>query len=102
MAACVTIAIFGSPVAPEVKRRMIEASQELVFVADHTKFGRVAPIPIIQAARGCTVVTDWGAPPEYVAALRERGVQVVLAEPPTDVYRQNGSAARTDTANGRP
>jgi DeoR/GlpR family transcriptional regulator of sugar metabolism len=66
-----------------VKKRMIEASQELIFVADHTKFGKVAPIPVARMERECTVVTDWRAPDHYVSALRECGARVIVAEAPT-------------------
>jgi DeoR/GlpR family transcriptional regulator of sugar metabolism len=64
-----------------VKKRMIEASQDLIIVADSTKLGKVCLVPVAQVDRPCTVVTDWNAAPGQVNALRERGVQVILAGP---------------------
>jgi DeoR/GlpR family transcriptional regulator of sugar metabolism len=97
-----------------VKKRMIEASQELIFVADHTKFGKVAPIPVAHVDRKCTVITDWRAPEQYVTRLRECGVNVIVApgasaqgvggerlaerlaeRPAEEAAGQNGSAAET-------
>jgi DeoR/GlpR family transcriptional regulator of sugar metabolism len=83
-----------------VKKRMIEVSQELIFVADHTKFGKVAPIPVAHVERECTVITDWRAPVHYINTLRERGVRVIVAEPPPGgMLSENG--ARYETATGR-
>jgi DeoR/GlpR family transcriptional regulator of sugar metabolism len=83
-----------------VKKRMIEASQELIFVADHTKFGKVAPIPVAHVDCKCTVITDWRAPAQYVDTLRARGVQVIVAqEPPAGRLGDDG--AEPETASGR-
>jgi DeoR/GlpR family transcriptional regulator of sugar metabolism len=83
-----------------VKKRMIEASQELIFVADHTKFGKVAPIPVARVERECTVITDWRASVHHINTLRERGVRVIVAEPlPGEASSENG--AQHETATGR-
>ena len=71
-----------------VKKRMIEASQELIIVADHTKFGKVALIPVAQVERECTIVTDARAPVGRINALRECGVRVIVAE---DLVHENGA-----------
>lgn len=63
-----------------IKKRMIEGSQELIFVADHTKFGKVSPIPIAPIERASKVVTDCHASPQFIEALREKGVEVIVAE----------------------
>jgi DeoR/GlpR family transcriptional regulator of sugar metabolism len=66
---------------PETKtdRTILAQSSEVIIVADHTKCGRastafVAPITTIQ-----TLVTDRQAPPEFVEALKARGINVVMA-----------------------
>jgi DeoR/GlpR family transcriptional regulator of sugar metabolism len=64
-----------------IKRRMMEASQELIVVADHTKFGRIGLIPVADVERASTMVTDSGVPSEIAAALRQRGVRLLVAEP---------------------
>lgn len=63
-----------------VKRRMVEASQELVIVSDHTKFGKVCPIPVAPISRASTLVTDAGVSPDDVDRLRAAGVRVVIAD----------------------
>lgn len=63
-----------------VKRRMIENSQELIVVADHTKFGQVAPLPVGPVESASKVITDDGISPRFVAALEDRGVQVIIAQ----------------------
>ncbi|MBF9133629.1 DeoR/GlpR transcriptional regulator [Plantactinospora sp. S1510] len=62
-----------------VKRAAIAASRRRVVVADSTKLGRVtfARIGPVQVAD--VLVTDDGADTEQVAALRDAGLQVVLA-----------------------
>jgi len=63
-----------------VKKRMIENSRELVIVADHTKFGRVCPLPVAPVERASVIVTDAGVPQDWVKALEQRGVTIVVAE----------------------
>lgn len=63
-----------------VKKRMIENSRELVIVADHTKFGRVCPLPVAPVERATVIVTDAGISQDWVTALRERGVTIIVAE----------------------
>lgn len=71
-----------------IKKRMIEGSQELIIVADHTKFGRVCLIPVAPA-RGTIIVTDGGVDRSCVAQLREQGVRIIIAEPESG--HENGS-----------
>jgi DeoR family transcriptional regulator of aga operon len=57
---------------------MIEVSQEVVAVADSSKFGRRSLSVIAGVERLHKLVTDRSASREYVDALRARGVEVVL------------------------
>lgn len=62
----------------QLNRRMIESSSQVTVVADSSKFGHrslslIADFRVIQR-----VITDSGAPAEDVAALRSKGVEVVL------------------------
>jgi DeoR family fructose operon transcriptional repressor len=61
------------------EQKMIEISNRLIIVADHTKFGRSAMIPVAQLSAANTVVSDSGLPQEYAEMLRSRGVEVILA-----------------------
>ena len=57
---------------------MIEVSQEVVAVADASKFARRSLSVIAGVERLHKLITDTSASPEAVAALRSRGVEVIL------------------------
>lgn len=63
----------------EVKSRVVSRARRAVVLADATKLGRVelalvAPLPSFDS-----LITDAGAAPEVLAALRAAGLDVVLA-----------------------
>lgn len=63
-----------------VKKKMIEAADEIILLADHFKFGkealsRVAGIEVVNM-----VVTDEGIDSVSVKALKDRGVRVIVAQ----------------------
>jgi DeoR family transcriptional regulator, aga operon transcriptional repressor len=61
-----------------LNRRMIESSAEVTVLADSSKFGHRS-LSLITDFRSITrVITDTGAPEADVAALRAKGVEVVL------------------------
>ena len=73
---------FSADNMPEVQsdRTIMQIVGEVVVVADHTKFGRIATMrqaPITGVRR---LVTDEGAPSEMVDAIRDQGVEVHVAE----------------------
>jgi DeoR/GlpR family transcriptional regulator of sugar metabolism len=64
----------------DAKRAMIEAADEVILLADHSKFGRralvrVAPITAVQR-----IVTTPGIDPEEAAAIRDLGIDLIVAE----------------------
>lgn len=63
----------------QMDRAIMAAAREVIVLADHTKFGRVATVRVGPLAGVRRIVTDDGAPPPQVAALRERGIAVDLA-----------------------
>jgi DeoR family transcriptional regulator of aga operon len=64
----------------EVDRMMVERSRQVVMVTDSSKLGRIGFVPIKPASAIHTIITDMNAPAEIVAALRGRGVEVILVE----------------------
>jgi DeoR/GlpR family transcriptional regulator of sugar metabolism len=72
----------------DIQRAMIRAAQRVIFCMDHTKFGRQSVSELCSLDSIDMLVTDRAAPSELVAALRERGVEVVVAlgesAPPAD------------------
>ena len=61
------------------EQKMIEIATKLIIVADRTKFGRSAMIPVAQLEAADIVVSDSGLSSEYVELLQSRGVEVLLA-----------------------
>jgi DeoR family transcriptional regulator of aga operon len=66
---------------PEVNtvRAIMSLSREVIVVADHTKFGQVSTVSIAPISAVNTIITDDGAPPDQVEALRRAGVKVIIA-----------------------
>jgi DeoR/GlpR family transcriptional regulator of sugar metabolism len=58
-------------------RAILKIGRQVIVVADHTKCGRVAPAFVAPLSVMTTFVTDSATPPEFVAALAERGVRVL-------------------------
>jgi DeoR/GlpR family transcriptional regulator of sugar metabolism len=67
---------------PEVMtdRTTIQMAPELIVVADHTKFGKVASAYIAPVERVTTIVTDAGIDLDKVARLEAMGVRVIIAD----------------------
>jgi len=63
----------------QADRSIVRCAPELVVVADHTKFGRVAPSFVAPVTAMKVLVTDHQAPPEILAKLRDLGVRIVQA-----------------------
>ncbi|MBC7233989.1 MAG: DeoR/GlpR transcriptional regulator [Chloroflexi bacterium] len=77
----------------ELKRLMMELSAEVILLADHSKFGRVASAiagPVTMLHR---VITDSGISPQMKRALEELGIEVIVVEPAKDVLVVPGFVA---------
>jgi DeoR/GlpR family transcriptional regulator of sugar metabolism len=61
------------------ERKMIHASSQVIIVADHSKFGRKALVPLAPLEEADVIVTDSAAPEEYCRLVEERGVRLVVA-----------------------
>jgi DeoR family transcriptional regulator of aga operon len=61
-------------------KKMIQVAQQVVVMADHTKFGRRGIGRICGIDQVDFVITDGSAPMESVKVLEERGVKVVMAD----------------------
>jgi len=65
----------------EAKRAILEAASEVILLADASKFGRealvrVAPITAVQR-----IVTSPGVDPAEASAIRDLGIDLIVAEP---------------------
>ena len=63
----------------DIQRAMIVGAQKVIFCFDHTKFNRKSVLPLCGLDSVDAIVTDSGAPAELIQALRERGMEVVVA-----------------------
>ena len=64
-----------------ISSRLIERAARLVVVADGSKIGAAAFARIAETSQVHDLVTDPGADPDAMQALREAGVQTHLADP---------------------
>ncbi len=62
----------------EVDRAMIKAAGEVILVADSSKIGGIGLTSIMPLTQVNKLITDEGAPVDFVSALREAGVEVIL------------------------
>lgn len=63
----------------EIKRMILRASQQRVVCADSSKLGQVALAHVCDLDDVDLLITDDRADPDLIAALRETGLEVVLA-----------------------
>ncbi|MFD4374342.1 DeoR/GlpR family DNA-binding transcription regulator [Streptomyces sp. NPDC058486] len=63
----------------DTDRFLLQSVARIVVLADGSKFARSGGIRIVGPERVSTVVTDGSAPREELDALREQGIEVVLA-----------------------
>jgi DeoR/GlpR family transcriptional regulator of sugar metabolism len=60
-------------------RAILKAGQEIIVVADHTKFGRAATVLLAPLERVHTIVTDGQTRPDFINAVQEKGIRVITA-----------------------
>jgi DeoR/GlpR family transcriptional regulator of sugar metabolism len=71
-----------SPVVAAVDRALAAASQQRVVLADNTKLGRETMCQTVPLDHMDVLITDSGADPVVVAAIRQAGVEVEIASAP--------------------
>ncbi|HVO13461.1 MAG TPA: DeoR/GlpR family DNA-binding transcription regulator [Vicinamibacteria bacterium] len=69
----------NNPLVVGSERKMIEVSRRVMIVADHTKFGRGAMVPVAPLEVADVVVSDTGLPAPFQARLRAHDIEVKLA-----------------------
>src|SRR4051794_5932062 len=79
----------------ETERQMMACGQEVVIVADHTKFGRSALARLCGLEQVNRVVTDPGLPDDYRLILESAGVSIHLA-PLGEPQTTNGTSSSTE------
>ena len=69
----------NNPLVVGSERKMIEVSRKVIIVADHTKFGRAAMVPLAPLDVADVVVSDTDLAQAYQARLRSHKIDVYLA-----------------------
>ena len=64
----------------QTDRTIIGMSPELIVLADHTKFGKVASAFIAPVQTISTIVTDWETEPQTIESLEALGIRTIVAE----------------------
>jgi DeoR family transcriptional regulator of aga operon len=62
----------------EVDRTMVQAANEVIVVSDSSKIGGIGLASIMPVSGIDKLITDTDAPPDFVAALRDLGIEVIL------------------------
>lgn len=65
------------PTEAATNRVIMQIGQQVIVVADHTKFGRVAGAFIAPVTGVHIMITDSNTPKEYIKALEAQGVRVI-------------------------
>jgi len=60
-------------------RAIVQFAPEVILVADHSKFGKVSTALVAPITSVNKIVTDAGTPPQIVADLRARRIEVIVA-----------------------
>jgi DeoR family fructose operon transcriptional repressor len=71
----------GNTLLVEAERCMMRRADEVVVLADHTKFGRQAMAHLCELGAIDTLVTDAAATPDQRRLVDEAGVRLIVAEP---------------------
>jgi len=64
----------------DAKRAMIEAATEVILLADQSKFGRQSLVRVAPVTAVHRIVTTPGVDPEEAAAIRDLGIDLIVAE----------------------
>lgn len=60
----------------QTDRKILSITRQVIVVADHTKCERTSSVFVAPLTAVNTFITDDFAPPEFLSALRERGIEV--------------------------
>jgi hypothetical protein len=64
----------------EIKRTLIDISEQAVLITDHTKFGQASGMIVASLDRIDRVITDSQAPEQDINQLRQMGISVTLVD----------------------
>jgi DeoR/GlpR family transcriptional regulator of sugar metabolism len=62
----------------QVDQLMVERSRQAVLVIDSSKLGRMGFVPVKPLSAFQMIITDSGAPEEFVSSIRALGIEVQI------------------------
>ncbi len=71
--------IEGDPLIARAEAKMLTRAEQLVVLADSTKFETRGSMVLCQLSQVHTLITDQDAPPAMLDMLRGKGVNVIIA-----------------------
>ena len=80
----------------DAKRAMIEAASEVILLADHSKFGRQALVRVAPITAVHRIITSPGVDPDEAAAIRDLGIDLIIAEPEPSIPLHERPAPERD------
>jgi DeoR family transcriptional regulator, ulaG and ulaABCDEF operon transcriptional repressor len=72
--------IEGDPLIARAEAKLLSRAEQLVVIADSTKFEPRGSMVVCQLSRVHTLITDDGAPPHMLEMIRSRGVNVIVVQ----------------------
>jgi DeoR/GlpR family transcriptional regulator of sugar metabolism len=63
----------------QTDRKILSAAQQLIILADHTKFGVIGQIRLSSLENVDLIITDSETPEHYISSLIQKGVRVIQA-----------------------
>jgi DeoR/GlpR family transcriptional regulator of sugar metabolism len=63
----------------QTDRKILSAAQQLIILADHTKFGVIGQIRLASLEKVDMIITDDQTPQHYIHSLVQKGVRVIRA-----------------------
>lgn len=70
--------IEGDPLIARAEAKLLSRAEQLIVIADYSKFEPRGSMAVCQLSRVHTLITDDGAPPHILDQIRSKGVHVVV------------------------
>jgi DeoR family transcriptional regulator of aga operon/DeoR family fructose operon transcriptional repressor len=74
-----------NPLDAQIKQAILRATDEAYILADSSKIGHAALARFAQFEEAKALITDTGAPQDFLAEFQRRGLRCVLGDPETEL-----------------
>jgi DeoR family myo-inositol catabolism operon transcriptional repressor len=73
----------SSTIEIEIKKTMMDVSEQIILLVDHTKFDTVSLVTFAELKDIDILITDSTPPPNYFHYCAEHNVKIIVANPRT-------------------